>query len=204
MERVAKMISVDLKREFLRNFVSRAADMGEWTDVEPVFTELLGRHPSSPHALEQWLLDRDELSSALSEEEARRYIAMTTQTDDPVREAGYQHFVEHIAPKSKPLAQAAEKTFLENPHRSRLSADRYAVLNRKWANSVALFRIENVPLETRDELLAQKYHKLMGAMTVSIDGAELTLQQASKLLEQTDRSLRQDDVGANGRSPTSR
>ena len=56
---------------------------------------------------------------------------------------------------------------------------------------MALFRIENVPLETRDELLAQKYHKLMGAMTVSIDGAELTLQQASKLLEQTDRNVRQ-------------
>ena len=184
------MIHVDLKREFPRKFVSRTADMGEWSDVEPVFTELLARHPASPPGLERWLLDRDELGAALSEEEARRYIAMTTQTDDPVREAGYQHFVEHIAPKSKPLAQAAEKAFLENPHRSGLPADRYAVLNRKLANSVALFRIENVPLETRDELLAQKYHKLMGAMTVSIDGTELTLQQASKLLEQTDRDLR--------------
>ena len=185
------MIRVDLKREFLRKFVSRTADMGEWTDVEPVFTELLARHPASPQGLERWLLDRDELSSALSEEEARRYIAMTTQTDDPVREAGYQHFVEQIAPKSKPLAQAAEKAFLENAHHSELPADRYAVLNRKLANSVALFRVENVPLETRDELLAQKYHKLMGAMTVSVDGAELTLQRASKLLERTDRNLRQ-------------
>src|ERR1700694_727105 len=181
------MIHVDLKREFPRNFVSRTADMGEWTDVEPAFTELLARHPASPQRLERWLPDRDALTAPLPEEKARRYIAMTTQTDDPVREAGYQHFVEHVAPKSKPLAQAAEKAFLENPHRSGLPADRYAVLNRKLANSVALFRIENVPLETRDELLAQKYHKLMGAMTVSIDGAELTLQQASKLLEETDR-----------------
>ena len=137
-----------LVEEFPRKFVSRTADMGEWADVEPVFTKLLARHPASPPGLERWLLDRDELSAALSEEEARRYIAMTTQTDDPVREAGYQHFVEQIAPKSKPLAQAAEKAFLEFPNCSGLPADRYAVLNQETGEFRGL--ISNRECSARD------------------------------------------------------
>jgi len=185
------MIQVDLKREFPRRFLSPTANMADWKDVEPLFNMLLERKPSSPQELEQWLLDHDELCAALSEEEARLYISMTTQTDDPAREAAFQHFVEEITPRTKPLMQAAEKAYLANPHRALLPADRYAVLNRKSENSVALFRAENVPLETQDELLAQKYTKCMGAMTVTVNDKELTLQQAGKLLEQTDRGLRQ-------------
>ena len=165
--------------------------MADWNDVEPLFKKLLERKPSSPQELEQWLLDQNELCAALSEEEARLYIAMTSQTDDPVREAAFQHFVEEITPRMKPLIQATEEAYLQNPHRAQLPAARYAVLNRKAENSVALFRENNVPLETQDELLSQKYTKCVGAMTVNVDGKELTLQQAGKLLEQTDRALRQ-------------
>ena len=185
------MIQVDLKRSFPRTFVPKDADMGNWAHLEPLFKQLLARNPSSAPELEQWLADYSELSAAYGEEGSTRYIAMTTQTDDPAREAAYQHFVEEVVPKVKPLAQAAEKAYLANANRKLLSAQRYAVLDRKSANSVALFREENVPLETQDELLAKDYHKLMGAMTVTVNGSELTLQQAAKLLEQLDRDLRQ-------------
>jgi oligoendopeptidase F len=185
------MIQVDLKRSFPRRFVPQDADMGNWAHLEPLFKKLLARDPSSARELEQWLADYSELSAAYSEEGSTRYIAMTTQTDDPAREAAYQYFVEEIVPKVKPLAQAAEKAYLANASRKLLPAQRYAVLDRKSANSVALFREENVPLETQDELLAKDYHKLMGAMTVTVNGSELTLQQAAKLLEQPERDLRQ-------------
>jgi oligoendopeptidase F len=184
------MIQVDLKRSFPRKFVGPDADMGNWAHVEPLFTELLKRNPSSPEELERWLVDYGELCGALSEEESKRYIAMTTQTDDPVREAAYQEFVEQIAPRIKPLIFAAEKAYLQNSSLSSLPAQRYAVLNRRSANLVTLFREENVPLETQDELLARDYHKIRGAMTVKVNDAELTLQQAAKLLEQPDRELR--------------
>jgi oligoendopeptidase F len=184
------MIQVDLKRSFPRKFVPQDADMGDWAHLEPLFKQLLARNPSSAPELEQWLADYSELSAAYGEEGSTRYIAMTTQTDDSAREAAYQYFVEEIVPKVKPLAQAAEKAYLANANRKLLPAQRYAVLDRKSANSVALFREENVPLETQDELLAKDYHKLMGAMTVTVNGSELTLQQAAKLLEQPDRDLR--------------
>ena len=184
-------IEVDLKRSFPRKFVPQDADMGDWAQVEPLFSRLLGRHPSCPEELEQWLADYSELCAALREEGNKRHIAMTTQTDDPVRETSFQQFVEEIIPRYKPRMQAAEKAYLENANRKRLPTQRYAVLDRKLANSVALFRNENVPLETQDELLGKDYHKLMGAMTVTVNGAEVTLQQAAKFLEQPDRSLRQ-------------
>jgi oligoendopeptidase F len=188
---VQKLIGLDLKRSFPRKFVGLDADMGDWAQIEPLFTKLLGRHPSSVQELEQWLADYSELCAAVDEEGTKRYIAMTTQTDDPVREAAYQHFVEQIEPKFKPLVQAAEKAYLQNPSRKSLPAHRYAVLNRKSENSVALFREQNVPLETEDALLAKDYHKTMGAMTVTVNGEELTLQRAAKLLEKPDRGLRQ-------------
>jgi oligoendopeptidase F len=184
-------IQVDLKRLYPRKFVPQDADMGDWAQVEPLFKQLLARKPASVQELEQWLADYSELSAAHGEEGSKRYIAMTTQTDDPVREAAYQKFVEEIVPRIKPLMQETEKAYLANPYRKLLPAQRYAVLDRKSANSVALFREENVPLETQDELLAKDYHKLMGAMTITVNGSELTLQQASKVLEQPDRGLRQ-------------
>ena len=184
-------IQVDLTRTFPRKFVGRDADMGDWAQVEPLFTELLRRQPSSAGELEQWLGDYSELCAALSQEEATRYIAMTTRTDDPVCERAYQEFVEQITPRCKPLVFAAEKAYLANPSLDTLPAERYAVLKRKSENLVNLFREENVPLETQDELLAMEYHKIRGAMTVKVEDAELTLQQAAKLLEQPDRGLRQ-------------
>src|SRR4030067_613056 len=71
---------------------------------EPLFQELLQRPIASMVDLEQWLFDCSELSGAIAEERTKRYIAMTTQTDDPVREQAYQDFVEQIETKTKPIA----------------------------------------------------------------------------------------------------
>src|SRR6185503_19958170 len=40
--------------------------------------------------------------------------------------------------------------------------------------------------------LRQKYQKTMGAMTVTYDGKEQTLQQVARLLEENDRARRQE------------
>jgi len=187
---VKDAIHVDLEKTFPRKFVPENADMGEWVEIEPLFAKLLGRKPSSVEELEQWLLDCSELGGALYEEGAKRYIAMTTQTDDPVREAAYQKFVEEIEPKMKPQWQAVEMAYVNDPSRRLLRAERYAVMDRMIESNVALFRDENVPLQTQEALLGKEYQKRMGAMTVIVDGQELTLQQAAKCLEEPDRDLR--------------
>jgi oligoendopeptidase F len=189
---VQNLIQVNPRRAFPRQFVPLEASMGVWAQIEPLLQQLLDRPIDSVDALEQWIFDCNELSGALSEERTRRYIAMTTQTDDPAREQAYQEFIEVIDPKSKPYWHKLETAYLDNPYRRSLRMDRYAVMDRIVENNVALFREENIPLETRDALLAKDYQKLAGAMTIRHQGAELTLQQAAKYLEEPQRPTRQE------------
>ena len=187
-----KLMQVDPRRPFPRKFVPAGADMGDWAQIEPLFRHLLDRAPRTVGELEQWIYDCSELSSVIAEERTKRYIAMTIQTDDPVREAAYQHFIEEIDPKVKPLWHALDVAYLNNPVRRQLSKDRYAVLDRIVETNVQLFREENVPLETQEALLSKDYQKLTGGMTITYREKELTIQQGMKHLEEPDRRVRQD------------
>jgi len=182
---------VDLTTTFPRRFVPAGADAGDWAQIEPLFQRLLDQVPDSPAALERWLEDVSELKAALGEERTRRYVAMTCQTDDPERERAYLDFVEHIIPKLKPMAHALDEAYLRSPHRRMLPA-RYALFDRLAANRVALFRPENIPLETEETKLKQQYQKITGAMTVQFRGKEHTLQQLVPYLEEPDRATRQE------------
>lgn len=187
-----KLMQVDPRRAFPRQFVPAGATMGDWAQIEPLFKQLQARPISSAEELEQWLFDCSELSAAIGEERSRRYIAMTTQTDDPVRETAYQQFIEDIDPKVKPYWHALEVVYLTGPYRRLLPMDHYGVMDRIVENNVALFRDANIPLETQDALLRKDYQKVTGAMTIAYQGEELTLQQAAKFLEEPDRKVRQE------------
>ncbi len=183
--------AVDLQQTFPRRFVPEGADMGDWAQIEPLFQRLLDAIPDSPGALERWLEDASELVSVIHEEGARRYVAMTCQTDDPTREQAHLFFIEQIVPRVKPLSHALDEAYLRAPHRAALPP-RYAQMDRLVSNRVALFRPENVPLETEEAKLKQQYQKVIGAMTVFFQGKEHTLQQMARYLEETDRSVRQE------------
>src|SRR5258706_1516044 len=95
-----------------RRFVPQQIDLGDWTQIAPLFDQLEARAATVKTAsdLEDWLLAWSELSAALDEESSRRYIAMTCHTDDAESEKAYLHFVENVEPQLKPrqfrLAQA--------------------------------------------------------------------------------------------------
>jgi oligoendopeptidase F len=165
--------------------------MGDWTAIEPLFADLRGRVISSAAELEAWLHDSSELAACLGEEGSRRYVAMTQRTDDAEREAAYLAFVRDIQPRLKPLWFALQQRFVSSPHRGALPRDRYFVYARDAENEVTLFRDENVPLQTRETELQQRYQKLTGAWTAIWRGEERTMQQMAKLLEEPDRATRE-------------
>ncbi|HIC95797.1 TPA: M3 family oligoendopeptidase [Candidatus Bipolaricaulota bacterium] len=178
-----------LPQDHPREFVPPEIDLGRWEEIEPLFEELEGRGLDSPSVLERWLLDWSELEAALDEEGTIRYIRMTCQTDDPERERAYLQFIEEIEPKIKPRYQRLRERYVASPARGDLP-EIYHVLDRSISNRVALFREENVPLETEEAKLAQQYQKVVGAMTVEFQGKEQTLQQMARYLEEPDRDLR--------------
>jgi oligoendopeptidase F len=204
-----------------RSFVPPTIDLGDWLQIAPLFDQLEKRAAQCPSTadLERWLLDWSELSAALDEEAARRYIAMTCHTDNVEAENAYLYFVENVEPKLKPRQFELETIYVTHPlcaellkirrgelhesqtdgsngaHRARpseTSEARYAVFDRDVKNHVELFRPENVALETEEAKLCQQYQKLSGSLTVNFRGSEKTLVQMGRYLEEPDRALRQE------------
>ena len=198
-----------------RAFVPQTIDLGDWPQIAPLFDQLESRAANCKSAagLERWLLDWSELNAALDEEASRRYIAMTCHTDSADAEKAYLHFVENVEPQLKPRQFALETIYVAHPQREELlaigtpasgtarttnnepcrrPAFRYAVFDRDVKNHVELFRPENVPLETDEARLCQQYQKLSGSLTVNFRGAEKTLVQMGRYLEEPNRALRQE------------
>ena len=177
-----------------RSFVPSSLNLGDWSQVAPLFDKLEKRAAQAQNVpeLEAWLLAWSELNAALDEESARRNIAMTCHTDNAQAEQDYLYFVENVEPHVKPRQFVLEQLYVAHPQRPNLPPARYAVFDRDITNHVALFRPENVALETREAKLGQQYQKLIGAQTVQFRGAERTLVQMGRFLEEPDRALRQE------------
>jgi oligoendopeptidase F len=177
-----------------RRFVPEKIDLGEWTQISPLFDqlELRSQREISVSELESWLLDWSELHAALDEESAKRYIAMTCHTDDLSAEQAYLHFVEKVEPQLKPRQFKLAQLYIAHPAREQLPKQRYRVFDRDIRVQVELFRQENVPLETEEAKLSQQYQKLSGSLTVEFRGEEKTLAQMGRFLEEPDGGLRQE------------
>jgi oligoendopeptidase F len=177
-----------------RKFLPEKFDLGDWSQIAPLFDQLEKRAAQIKSAaeLEQWLYDWSELNAALDEESSRRYIAMTCHTDNADAEKAYLHFVENVEPQLKPRQFELEKIYVAHPQREKLPRERFFIFDRDTKSHVELFRQENVPLETEEAKLCQRYQKLIGAQTVKFRGEEKTLVQMGRFLEEPDRALRQE------------
>jgi len=176
-----------------RRFLPTSVDLGSWAALEPHFDRLeaAGRACGTVGELERWLVDLGEVTSAIDEERARRYIAMTCHTEDPAAERAYLQFVEEVEPPMKPRMFALARLYSGHPVRGLLDTGRYGVLDRAKLLEVELFREENVALETEEARVAQQYQKLTGGLTVWFDGAERTVAQMGRYQEETDRTVRE-------------
>lgn len=187
-----RVAELDRTAEFQRKYVPASIDFSSWTNLEPLFQELLDRSLGSVEEVVKWLLDQSELGSVIDEEGSRRYIAMTCSTDDPEKEKDFLHFIEHIEPRIKPISHDLDKKLLDCKYTEQLDPGEYNVLLRTIRNQIELFNPDNIPVETETDKLSQQYQKLMGAMTVQFRGKELTMQQMSVFLEDKDRAMRKE------------
>lgn len=174
-----------------RKFVPAEADLTLAATVTGLYQKLLDRPVSSAAELEQWLLDRSELESALAEVGSILYIRMTCQTDDAARADAYRKFVETVEPAVKPLADALNRKYLAARDAIVLDQCRYEVHDRGLRADVELFRQENVPLQTEEALASQEYQTVSGAMMVNFQGRERTLPEMSRFLLEPDRTVRE-------------
>jgi oligoendopeptidase F len=176
---------------FTRQFVPDTFNPAVAGEVVAQYQLVLERPIGSAGELERWLSDCSELSSVMDEFGSRRYIDKSCHTEDAAIEARYMQFVEDIEPNIKPLFFAIQKKYLACPFRSELKGKRYETLHRRWGADVALFRQENVPLETEATRVNTEYDKICGAMMVDFEGGSYTIQQMARFQEKLDRDVRQ-------------
>ncbi len=180
-----------LARYAQRRFVPDQAGLGNVDEVVALYRRLLNTFIGSAQNLETWLQDRSELEAALEQHGTLLYIRMTCQTDDEARAKAYRDFIEQVVPAVKPLADQLNLKYLGERRRFPAGHSFYALYDRKIESDTKLFCEENVPLQTKESLLAQDYQTVCGAMTVTFDGAEKTLPQMGKYLFETDRAVRE-------------
>ncbi len=186
------MESIQIPTRPERKFLEDDFKVSTWEALQPWYENLLHREIDSVEGLKNWLHDRSELESVISEDMAWRYIRMTCYTENKEYSESYQDFVENIQPKIAPLADQLNKKVAASKYVSELeNMEGYDIMFRTMKKEIEIFREENVPLFTKINMESQKYGQLAGAMTVGIDGKELTLQQAAVLLMSTDRSVRE-------------
>ncbi|MBI9019210.1 MAG: M3 family oligoendopeptidase [Phycisphaerae bacterium] len=174
-----------------RKFVPADVDMTSPDQVCRLYEQLIAREISSAAELEQLLLDRSELESALYEKFSALRILMTCQTDDKTRADAYQHMVKNVQPAISPLGDKLDRKYLEADKIYPLDAERFKQYKMAIQTDVELFREENIELSTQESLLGQEYQTLSGAMTVEFDGQEKTLPMMSKYFQVADRSVRE-------------
>lgn len=173
-----------------RTFIPQSLKM-EWENLSPLLDELLKREINSVEELEKWLKDKSELEAALEEDFAWRYIKMSCDTANENLVKDFQYFATEIEPKISPLANELNKKFSESAFIDQLDQEKYFVYIRAIKKALELYREENIELFTQLQVSQQKYQGITGAMSVTLNGQEYTLEQASNFLKDTDRSVRQ-------------
>ena len=176
-----------------RRFLPAEMKITSWEDVKPWFDNLEQREIGDRAALEQWLADRSELAFVLEEELAWRYIRMNCHTDREDYAKAFNLFVSEIEPEIARRSDRLDSKLLEHPLAGSLDGSRdYGVMMRVIRNRKRLFRDKNVPLQAELQVLEQDYGKIASQMTVTMEGKEMTLQQASNYLREPQRELRKE------------
>ncbi|RPD47812.1 M3 family oligoendopeptidase [Hymenobacter sediminis] len=174
-----------------RQYLPESFTVTEWSAIEPYFIELRDRTIHSAAELEQWLLNRSELESVLSEDLAWRYIRMTCDTQDQTHAEAFQYFVSEIEPNVAPYDHALNEKMIASEFLDELDPARYRIFVRSVRQALEIYRAENIPLKTEISTKQQQYAAIAGAMTVTLDGEELTLPRAADRLKSPDRGVRE-------------
>jgi oligoendopeptidase F len=177
--------------QYPRSFVPMGIDLGNWEALAPLLQNLEDRDLPDREALVCWLNDWWEFGDAFGEESSRRYILMTCDTADKVREAAYLHFVENIDPLLAPIYDRLNRKAEAHRELATLDEKQYGPWRRSLKTSIELFSEANIPLYTEISKLTQTYQKTIGDMSVEWEGQKKTLSQLAPFLQDPNRALRE-------------
>ncbi len=184
--------TITLPQRHARPFIGEEIQLTSWNDVLPFYENLKNREIHNAADLRQWFLDRSEMESYLSENFAWRYIRQTCDTANEELIQSLQFFISEIQPKLAIYGNDLDKKATESTFLSELTDQGFDITIRGMKKAIEIFREENVPLQTQLQTEERKYGAIAGAMSVTLDGEEMTLQKAGDRLQSTDRAVREE------------
>lgn len=185
------MSSIHIPQRPARQFLGEEFELNTWEQVQPFYENLKNRSIHSVNDLREWFSHRSELESYLSENFAWRYIRMTCDTTNEEYQQAFNDFVENIQPYLSMYGNDLDQKALSSPFLGELPEQGFSITIRGMKKAIEIFREENIPLQTQIQTEQAQYGAIIGAMTVEVDGEEMTLQRASDFLQSTDRELRE-------------
>ncbi len=175
----------------VRRYLPKSFKVTTWAELEPLLEELLHRDIQDARDLERWILDRNEVESAIAEDFGWRYIHLTRDTKDEKAAKDYEYLVTEISPNTSMYEHQLNVKLMESPFLPELDKRRYFVYLRGIRNAVELYQEENINIATKVKIHAKEYGKIFAEMAVDMDGKRLTLQQVHTILEETNRERRE-------------
>ena len=135
-----------------------------------------------------WLQRWSDLDAKLTEAHSRAYRAVMEDTTDKTAEAVYMNLVEQVLPKVKVAENALEQRFAALTD---YDAPETREFQKRTRASLAIFAEANIALSVEETKLEAEYDKLIGGLSILLDGQELTMYGALAKLLEPDRALRQ-------------
>lgn len=146
---------------------------------------------NSKQDLETFIHKVSEFVFIIYETYAWKYIKMTCNADKPENAKAFNDFFANIMTKLQAYSFKFNKKIYESAYKSELPTEEYAHLMKIVANEIELFREENIPLNVKENELANKYGEMFSKLTVNFDGEDKTLIQMRQYQKSNDRKVRE-------------
>ena len=173
-----------------RKFLPANLACNTWESVESFFEALNSSKLNTEEEASNWLSKVDELECVIEEESAWRYIRMTCNASDEKYLQEYETFVQEVLPKAHQAFHDLHLKLVDNKTLFPQTAE-FQLFLRNIEQSIKLFREENLMLDAELKKLGSDYSSIIGALSIELEGEELTLQQASKIFLDPNREKRQ-------------
>ena len=116
---------------------------------------------------------------------------MCIDTKDTNLSDDFNFFVREISPKISSYSNKLDKKLNSCNFFSDLEDSQYKIYKRSLRNSLDIFREENVKLKSQMTEKEQEYGSICAQMSVDIDGVKMTMQEASEIMKDNDRTKRE-------------
>ena len=115
------MQTSDIATKRKRIFLPKDFRIDTWANLEIFYKLLLARSINSLEELQEWLHNRSELESVVSEELGWRYIRMSCATDSKEYRDSFNSFIQDIEPNIAPISNKLDEKVIKCPFTEELT-----------------------------------------------------------------------------------